>query len=62
MIRINYLFNSQLLKRSKDDVSLAELNVDKLLFKQYFYQAYERYCNKNKNERPYLKYVEEAIK
>ena len=62
VIRINYLFNSQLLKRSKDDVSLAELNVDKLLFKQYFYQAYERYCNKNKNERPYLKYVEETIK
>lgn len=62
LMRFNYFLTSQLLKRSKDDVSLAELNVDKLLFKQYFYQAYERYCNKNKNERPYLKYVEEAIK
>ena len=62
LMRFNYFLTSQLLKRSKDEVSLAELNFDKLLFKQYFYQAYEQYCEKNKNERPYLKYVEETIK
>ena len=62
LMRFNYFLTSQLLKRSKDEASLAELNVDKLLFKQYFYQAYEQYCKKNKNERPYLKYVEETIK
>jgi GT2 family glycosyltransferase len=62
LIRFNYFLISLLLKRSKDEASLAELNFDKLLFKQYFYQAYEQYCEKNKNERPYLKYVEETIK
>jgi GT2 family glycosyltransferase len=62
LIRFNYFLISLLLKRSKDEASLAELNFDKLLFKQYFYQAYEHYCGKNKNERPYLKYVEETIK
>jgi GT2 family glycosyltransferase len=62
LMRFNYFLTSQLLKRSKDEVSLAELNFDKLLFKQYFYQAYEQYSKKNKNERPYLKYVEETIK
>jgi GT2 family glycosyltransferase len=62
LMRFNYFLTSLLLKRSNDEVSLAELNVDKLLFKQYFYQAYEQYCKKNKKERPYLKYVEETIK
>jgi GT2 family glycosyltransferase len=62
LIRFNYFLISLLLKRSKDEASLAELNFDKLLFKQYFYQAYEQYCEKNNNERPYLKYVEETIK
>ena len=62
LMRFNYFLTSLLLKRSKDEVSLAELNFDKLLFKQYFYQAYEQYCKENKNERPYLKYVEETIK
>lgn len=62
LMRFNYFLTTLLLKRSKDEASLAELNFDKLLFKQYFYQAYEHYCGKNKNERPYLKYVEETIK
>lgn len=62
LISINYFLNSLLLKRSKDEVSLAELNFDKLLFKQYFYQVYKRYSKKKTTERPYLKYGEETIK
>jgi GT2 family glycosyltransferase len=62
LIRINYFLNSLLLKRNKDEISLAELNFDKLLFKQYFYQAHKLYRKKNTIERPYLKYVEETIK
>lgn len=62
LIRFNYFLNSLLLKRSMDVVSLGELNFDKLLFKQYFYQVYKRYSKKKTTERPYLKYGEETIK
>jgi GT2 family glycosyltransferase len=62
LMRLNYFLTSLLLKRNEDEASLAELNFDKLLFKQYYYQGYEHYCGKTKNERPYLKYVEETIK
>jgi GT2 family glycosyltransferase len=62
LIRINYFLNSLLLKRNKDEISLAELNFDKLLFKQYFYQVHKLYRKKNTLERPYLKYGEETIK
>mgnify|MGYP002631685814 CR=1 FL=1 len=62
LIRTNYFLNSLLLKRSKDEVSLTELNFDKLLFKQYFYKVHKLYRKKNIIERPYLKYVEETIK
>lgn len=62
LIRINYFLNSLLLKRNKDEISLAELNFDKLLFKQYFYQVHKLYRKKNTLERPYLKYGEQTTK
>jgi len=62
LIRINYFLNSLLLKRNKDEISLTELNFDKLLFKEYFYQVYKLYRKKNTLERPYLKYGEQTIK
>jgi GT2 family glycosyltransferase len=62
LTRFNYFSNSLLLKRIKDEVSLAELNFDKLLFKQYFYQVHKLYSKKKSTELPYLKYGEETIK
>jgi GT2 family glycosyltransferase len=62
LTRFNYFLNFLLLKRSKDEVSLTELNFDKLLFKEYFYQVYKEYSKKKSYERPYLKYAQETIK
>ncbi len=62
LTRMNYFFNSLLLKRNMDEISLAELNFDKLLFKQYYYQVHKLYRKKNTLERPYLKYGEQTTK
>jgi GT2 family glycosyltransferase len=62
LIRFNYFINSLLLKRKKDKVLESELNFDRALFKEYFYETYKKSFQVNSNNHSYLKYVQKTVK